>query len=97
MEKAVIYLRVSTEKQTEQSQLSACKKLCEERGWEIVGVFADHGKSAYHNVTRPQYEDSLLPGGGMAFSYLCGILYSSAIVPGPIRPSIWPNESKKLD
>lgn len=57
MEKAVIYLRVSTEKQTEQSQLSACKKLCEERGWEIVGVYSDHGKSAYHNVTRPQYEE----------------------------------------
>lgn len=56
-EKAVIYLRVSTELQDEQSQLSACKKLCEEKGYEVIGQpFKDHGKSAYHNVYRPQYE-----------------------------------------
>jgi DNA invertase Pin-like site-specific DNA recombinase len=56
-EKAVIYLRVSTEKQTEESQLEPCKKLCEEKGWEIIGVFPDHGTSAYHNVIRPQYNE----------------------------------------
>ena len=55
-ENAVIYLRVSTEIQDEQSQLNGCKELCKKRGWEITGVFADHGKSAYHNVKRLQYE-----------------------------------------
>jgi len=55
-ENAVIYLRVSTERQDEQSQLIACKDLCNKRGWEVTGVFADHGKSAYHNVNRPRYE-----------------------------------------
>jgi len=57
MERAVIYLRVSTEKQTEESQLEPCKKLCEEKGWEIVGIFKDHGTSAYHNVIRPRYDE----------------------------------------
>jgi DNA invertase Pin-like site-specific DNA recombinase len=58
MEKAVIYLRVSTEKQTEESQLEPCKKLCEEKGWEIIAPpFKDHGISAYKNSYRPQYNE----------------------------------------
>ena len=58
-ENAVIYMRVSTEKQDEQSQLIACKELCKKHGWEITGVFPDHNKSAFHNVKRPRYEKVL--------------------------------------
>lgn len=58
-EKVAIYLRVSTEKQTEQSQLEPCKKYCEEKGWEIIGIYPDRGTSAYKNVYRPRYEEVL--------------------------------------
>jgi DNA invertase Pin-like site-specific DNA recombinase len=34
--KAAIYLRVSTDKQTEENQEPECRKLCEARGWEPV-------------------------------------------------------------
>lgn len=57
MNKAVIYLRVSTEDQTEESQLPACKKFCQEHGYSMVGVFKDHAKSAYKNVKRPEYDN----------------------------------------
>ena len=55
-EKAIIYLRVSTEDQTELSQKQPCIDFCEEKGYEIVDILSDHGKSAYHNVKRPGYE-----------------------------------------
>ena len=61
-EKAVIYLRVSTEKQTEMSQLEPCIKLCKEKNWEIITTsdgqhFKDHGLSAYKNVYRPRFNE----------------------------------------
>jgi DNA invertase Pin-like site-specific DNA recombinase len=34
--KAAIYLRVSTDKQTEENQEPDCRRLCEARGWEPV-------------------------------------------------------------
>jgi len=56
MEKAVIYLRVSTKDQIEDSQLQPCKKYCEEKNWEVIGFFKDHGKSAYKKKYRKDYE-----------------------------------------
>ena len=56
MEKAVIYIRVSTDMQTEKSQLEPCKNFCKEKNWELVDTFCDHAKSAYHNVRRKQYD-----------------------------------------
>ena len=59
-EKAVIYLRVSTDEQTEESQLEPCQNYCNEKGWEITKIYRDHGKSAYkENVIRPQFERML--------------------------------------
>jgi DNA invertase Pin-like site-specific DNA recombinase len=54
--KAVIYLRVSSDKQTVESQLEPCKTLCNERGYELEGVYVDHSKSAYKTVYRPEFE-----------------------------------------
>lgn len=56
MDKAVIYIRVSTELQTEESQIKLCEKLCKERNFEIKGIYKDHAKSAYHNVKRKGYD-----------------------------------------
>jgi len=54
--KAAIYLRVSTDQQTEESQLKACKNLCNDRVYDVVGVYSDHARSAYKNVQRPEYK-----------------------------------------
>ena len=59
MNNVVIYLRVSTNQQTEESQLKACRNLCNERGYEVVGVFSDHARSAYKSVLRPEYKKVL--------------------------------------
>jgi len=53
--KVAIYIRVSTDEQTEESQISICEEYCKKNNWEVVGVFADHAKSAYHNIKRPEY------------------------------------------
>jgi len=54
--KAAIYLRVSSDQQTEESQLKPCQALCKQRGYIIEGVYIDHAKSAYKNVYRPEYQ-----------------------------------------
>jgi len=55
-EKAVIYLRVSTDEQTEESQLEPCKNYCKEKGWEVIKIYRDHGKSAYkEDKYRPEF------------------------------------------
>lgn len=59
MEQAIIYIRVSSEQQTEKSQLDPCLKFCEEHKWVVAGVLSDHAKSAYKNVKRPQYDRAL--------------------------------------
>jgi len=59
MKRAVIYIRVSTDQQTEESQKKPCLNLCKEKGWEVIDIFADHAKSAYHNVKRKKYEEVL--------------------------------------
>jgi len=59
MNNAAIYIRVSGEEQTEDSQRQPCIDYCTHHGWNIVTVFSDHAKSAYKNVKRPQYEKVL--------------------------------------
>lgn len=41
MEKAAIYLRVSTEDQDEESQRGPCEKLCLDRGWKVVETYRE--------------------------------------------------------
>ncbi len=51
--RAVIYTRVSTQEQAKQDktsleeQLSACKRVCVERGWEIIEDYIDAGMSGH--------------------------------------------------
>jgi len=54
--KVAIYIRVSTDDQTEESQIKPCENYCKQKGWEVVGIYSDHAKSAYHNVKRPGYD-----------------------------------------
>lgn len=64
MEKAIIYCRVSTEEQAENghhslaAQESICRRLALEKGYNIVRVFKDPGKSAT-NMNRPGLKDAL--------------------------------------
>ncbi|WP_417463570.1 recombinase family protein [Kordiimonas sp.] len=43
--RAALYLRVSTDKQTTENQRQDLLKLCEYRGWTIVGEYSDEGIS----------------------------------------------------
>ena len=56
----MIYLRVSSEEQAREaygleSQLTACIKFCQERGWTVVEVFSDAGTSGWEYVDRPHF------------------------------------------
>ena len=53
--KTAIYLRVSRDKQTEESQLEPCITLCKQRGFNVIGVYPDYARSAYKNVIRAEY------------------------------------------
>ncbi len=48
--RAGIYIRVSSEMQLEnhslEAQLSACRKLADERGWNVVAIYTEEGESA---------------------------------------------------
>lgn len=45
MERTVIYARVSTDGQTNENQIMALKKIAEDRKWEIIKIYEDHGFS----------------------------------------------------
>jgi len=55
--RAIIYLRVSTRQQTEASQLKPCKEFCKQKGFDIVAIKKDHGKSAYKSIQRSGYNE----------------------------------------
>ncbi len=54
-----IYLRISSDVQGEglgvERQETACRKLCDDRGWTVVEVFSDNDVSAYSRKPRPRY------------------------------------------
>ena len=55
--RAAIYARYSTDKQKETSvedQLRLCRRHCEQKGWQVTEVFADHGISGTTSQ-RPDY------------------------------------------
>jgi site-specific DNA recombinase len=59
--RAVGYIRVSSEEQTEGYSLAAQERAlglyCEAHGWELVGIYADEGVSAWTDDLdkRPQF------------------------------------------
>jgi site-specific DNA recombinase len=40
-------------------QETDCRRLCEQRGWQVAEVYRDEGLSAYHSKKRPAFEDAL--------------------------------------
>lgn len=62
--RAAIYIRVSTEEQAKEgyslnAQRARNRAYCEARGWIVRNVYADEGRSAFHDVRRPEYERML--------------------------------------
>jgi DNA invertase Pin-like site-specific DNA recombinase len=43
--RAAIYVRVSTDKQTVENQVTVLRQIAERRGWEIIGQYSDAGIS----------------------------------------------------
>lgn len=60
MKRAAIYLRVSTDVQTVENQRIALTAAATQKGWEVIGEYADHGISGTKGRNaRPQF-DALL-------------------------------------
>ena len=43
--RAAIYVRVSTDKQTVENQVTALRQIAERRGWDVVEQYSDAGMS----------------------------------------------------
>lgn len=60
--RATLYLRISLDKSGEelgvQRQEAECRRLCEQRGWDVIGVITDNSVSASRGV-RPGYKQLL--------------------------------------
>jgi DNA invertase Pin-like site-specific DNA recombinase len=57
---AALYLRVSTDGQTVDNQRLALEAVCEQRGWEVVEVYADNGVSGAKGRNQRAGLDALL-------------------------------------
>lgn len=55
VERAALYFRVSTPDQRVDLQLSGLRQLAQQRGWNVVGEFVDHGYSGT-KTKRPQLD-----------------------------------------
>jgi len=55
--KAAIYARVSTQEQTVEQQVNACRRYCEMQGWEF-DIYADEGVSGA-KTSRPEFNKML--------------------------------------
>ncbi|AXQ95926.1 recombinase family protein [Cereibacter sphaeroides] len=67
--RAVIYARYSSEMQSAASiadQVRICRRLCDERGWEVVEVFADEAMSGATHL-RPDFQRMLQAAEGRRF------------------------------
>lgn len=54
MEKAIIYLRVSTREQNEQIQKDDCIAYCNNHNWEIEGIYQERVSGFKKDVLRPE-------------------------------------------
>jgi len=63
MPRAGIYCRISRDREGAglgvERQEAECRQLCEQKGWQVVEVFADNDLSAYSGRPRPRYRDLL--------------------------------------
>ncbi|HSZ89447.1 MAG TPA: recombinase family protein, partial [Acetobacteraceae bacterium] len=58
--RAALYPRVSTDGQTVDSQRLALEAVCEQRGWQVTGVYCDNGVSGAKDRTQRPGLDTLL-------------------------------------
>ena len=58
--RAALYLRVSTDGQTVDDQRLALEAVCDQRGWEVVEVYADNGVSGAKGRNQRPGLDALL-------------------------------------
>ena len=58
--RAALYLRVSTDGQTVDNQRLALEVVCDQRGWEVVEVYADNGVSGAKGRNQRPGLDALL-------------------------------------
>ena len=62
IERAVIYVRVSTDRQVDGASLEVqerdCRTMCERNGWQVLRVFREEGESA-KTADRPQLQELL--------------------------------------
>jgi DNA invertase Pin-like site-specific DNA recombinase len=67
--KCAIYLRVSTKSQDTSNQLQPLKEYVERMGYELVGVYEDHGVSGVKS-SRPQLDQMMIDGRRKKFSLI---------------------------
>jgi len=60
--RAAIYVRVSTDGQTTENQQRELQAVAERHGWQVVGVFKDHGISGKNGREKRPGFDKLLQG-----------------------------------
>jgi DNA invertase Pin-like site-specific DNA recombinase len=71
MNRAVRYLRVSTEEQNEDNQIRAVDEYIKKNGWELVDTYRDHGVSAYkEDVRRPDFERMITDAKKKKFEHI---------------------------
>lgn len=62
--RAIIYARVSTEEQAEEgysldAQIEKCKERCKQKGWTIVKILREEGRSAKDIMGRPKFLEAI--------------------------------------
>jgi DNA invertase Pin-like site-specific DNA recombinase len=66
--RAAIYVRVSTDKQSVESQLMALRRVAEARGWDVLHIYQDAGVSgAKSRKDRPGLDQLLMDAGRRKF------------------------------
>lgn len=56
---AVVYLRVSTDEQTPQSQYQVVERYAQEKGYRIVKVFEENVSGKTHPLERPKFKEMI--------------------------------------
>src|SRR6185312_14916587 len=73
MEKSFIYVRVSDDRQVENTSLGSqedlCREYCRQKGWTVEKVFADRGESA-KTADRPQLQQMMLAAKSSKIKYI---------------------------
>ena len=70
--KCAIYVRVSTKSQDTSNQLIPLKEYVEKMGYELIGVYEDHGVSGV-KASRPQLDQMILDARRRRFSMILTI------------------------